>query len=722
MNMKQLLALVLSFQLICVPVVGAAASQNNETQKEQQELNDPSKNAQTDTGTNAAYDARSQGGGGYANFSKQILGASTAIIGSNIISSCKWGAKVPSILAFMGGAIAYLISEVSGGKKQNEEHKQRLERVEQIKKQVAENKGGGDVQRVLIEQRLEEEEKILAFVKERNKWGMAIMAIYTIAAALAVYEEMSGMAAGTAIGMSTCASLAAQYAAPCGKKYPACYAKHMAACTPVQPLGQTTAKAAFMSPTSLPTGQATCTGPYVTACLANLKAYAAIAYANCQPLGAGNFSATVAGKSFTVNLYSAAFGLGMGYASAGNLQTLLQLAVSLTGLFTKALATKITALYSYPIPRSVTFGAHAALMGVIIAGLKGVESQTEENIEKLRKVVTQFREHTDDQSGMNKGQVPLAPELGDYKGKEFGPSASGTQSLAQNPRPLNKKELTIAKSRTCLSNADNELNIGQAACNKAASIQPITVSIKQSRNQSLESGVQHLNELNRSLSEGNMDAASSSAAELASMALSLKKDLELAQNEYNKKLPKEDQVDFTAEIDKQLNELQVSPEAQKIYDDFEKQQGIKLASFGAGHHASLDSLDDGSDSEIAAQENLEQKSIVLNNGVSDINEAALAAQELLQQGILQEDSSAIDESGLLYGGDKTSNNPFGLNEDAYRAASANGYLHLHGKNGYSALEGVASRKENIFKIISNRYFLSYPKVMDRKTVDAQRTE
>src|SRR5690606_29897064 len=93
------------------------------------------------------------------------------------------------------------------------------------------------------------------------------------------------------------------------------------------------------------------------------------------------------------------------------------------------------------------------------------------------------------------------------------------------------------------------------------------------------------------------------------------------------------------------------------------------------------------------------------------------------EGVISEGelTSAEGDSDFLFGGAIDSANPIGLNEDAYRAAKANGYLHFHGKGGYGD-EGIISEKENLFKVISNRYFLSYPRMMHKKIVGNERTE
>lgn len=712
--MKQLLSILISLQLITLPVPLLAQSSNSHADD----------NAEMET--NSDYDARSQGGAGYQGFAKQILGASTAVIGSNIITSCSFGGKVPSILTFMGGSIAYLISEISGGKKQNEEHKQRLENVEMLKAQIAENKGGGDVQRVLIEQRLIEEEKILEFVQERNKWGMAIMAIYTTAAILAIKEEMSGVAAGNSVGMSTCAAIAAKKAKPCGKKYPACYAKHMSACTPLHPTGQMSAKAAFMSPTSVATGNSTCSGAaiYSKACSANLKAYLAIAFANCKPLSMGNIA--VAG--FTGNLFSMAYGAGFGYAGSGNLQRLLQLAVTLTNMFTKTISTKITALYSYPIPRAATFGAHAAMMAAISMSLKKVASQTEENIEKLRKVNQQFRDATDDSKGLQQGGL-IAGDLGSANnasnphGIEQGQNSGQYQSGNLNTIDLKNDKVNsmnglkplVGQSKTCFSNDSGQMDVSKAACTKPVHVKPITVSIKQGSNKNLDTSVALINDLNRSLEAGNTDKAKSISSNLASLSSSLRSDLLQQQKEFNKNLAEKDKFDFAAEEEKILNSF--DQDKQDILNAFEKEQGIKLASLSPSSHrvglSDKDQDDPSQDITTASS----KESIALANGVVTASQESSATADLINEGQI---SSYEEDTDLLFGGDVNSANPIGLNDDAYRAAKANGYLHLHGKNGQN--EGIISQKENLFKVISNRYFLSYPKMMQRKIVDNKKTE
>lgn len=686
-------------------------SNENQTPSEAQAAKEVS-----EVGTNADYDARSQQEGGYGRFAKQILGASTAIIGANIISQCSFGGKVPSILAFMGGSIAYLVSELAGGKKQNEEHKERLEKIEQIKKMVAENKGGGDVQRELIEQRLEEEKKILEFVKQRSMWGSAIMAIYLAAAALAIKEEMGGKAAGKGAGVSTCAGLAAQYAAPCsGPKYPGCYRKHFSACKKVAPAGEMAAKAAFMSPTSVATGQAACGAAaiYAPACQADLTAYLAIAYANCQPLGMGNIS--VAG--FSTNLFSAAYGIGFSMASTDKMQTYLQLAVSLTGLFTKTITTKITALYSYPIPRAATFAAHAGLMGAIIMGLQQVQGQTEKNIEELTKVVNNFRSETDDDKGMPQGpglangQTPGGQNAGGQtSGGLAGAPGNGVLPPGKiNPLPSGVNPSDVS-GKFCLS-TQSGMEISSSACKAPLKVNPIKVSFNE-KDRNLDTSVTLINDLNRAVEEGNLDSARATAGKLGSMAVGLGKNLDDLKTAYNKdrKADGESEYDFAKEEKLRMEELEAGK--QDLYNDFEKNTGIKIASLAPGDSSI-------SKSDVNKTNPLEVTSV---SGADAIGMDTGVDLSKVEDGLHNQSGSLTEEdSSLLYGGETNTNNPDGLNDEAYRAALANGYLLDNGKKNPYVGDGVSDSGADIFKNISKRYFLSYPRFFKKKDIKMTKT-
>lgn len=139
--------------------------------------------------------AQASGGGdkpgGGAFYANQILSIGTAIIGSNIVLSCKFGGMLPSLQIFMAGSLVYIGSEFMGASAQKAFLKVSSEEIEKLK---ATMKEGGDLQRGIIEAKLKEEKDKLGFVNKRKTWMMAITAIYT-AAAIAAYLEYAAFMA-----------------------------------------------------------------------------------------------------------------------------------------------------------------------------------------------------------------------------------------------------------------------------------------------------------------------------------------------------------------------------------------------------------------------------------------------------------------------------------------------------------------------------------------------
>ncbi|MFA5582926.1 MAG: hypothetical protein WDA09_01825, partial [Bacteriovoracaceae bacterium] len=148
--MKQLFSILLCLQLLLLPV--------------------------------SVAEAKKEGGGSTTN---QILALGTGIIGSNIITSCTMGTVTPSIMAFGAGSLVYIGSEIFGAKAQKAFIDAKSEDIKQLKATMTE---GGDLQRGIIEARLEEEKEKQSFVKKRKKWMTAVTAIYTTATAFAVME------------------------------------------------------------------------------------------------------------------------------------------------------------------------------------------------------------------------------------------------------------------------------------------------------------------------------------------------------------------------------------------------------------------------------------------------------------------------------------------------------------------------------------------------------
>ena len=261
---------------------------------------------------NKAYEGASQSQGGYDFYAKQILAISTSIIGTNIISQCIAGLKIPSIAVFMAGSLVYIASELAGAKAQNKNHNKMMDEIDLTSKEIEALKGGGngDAQRNALELRKKEEEQTRDYLKSRRMWLLAVTAMYWTAMGLAIMEETSGIAAGVGTGTGVCTTLSAQYAAmDCagsGPGYAACYAAkyamHFAKCTMGMPTGWAATLPNFANPASVSIAQSSCSSTmlYVPACLSYLNSYLAIAYAYCTPLSiASGLKGLILAKAIT---------------------------------------------------------------------------------------------------------------------------------------------------------------------------------------------------------------------------------------------------------------------------------------------------------------------------------------------------------------------------------------------------------------------------------------
>lgn len=167
--MRKFLVVLLCFSFIVTPVSSVQAQDKSEQKNEQK--------------------GGSKGGGNtsIAGYMNQVLGVSTAIIGTSILLKCKLGAKTPSNLAFFAGSLIYVASELMGAKAQKAFLTASKVEVEDVINNQKE--GGGDAQKAIIEKKLKEEEEKLAFVNKRKTWMMAITAVFYAAMALAIAEH-----------------------------------------------------------------------------------------------------------------------------------------------------------------------------------------------------------------------------------------------------------------------------------------------------------------------------------------------------------------------------------------------------------------------------------------------------------------------------------------------------------------------------------------------------
>jgi len=159
--MKKIFSLLLSFNLVIIPVTGFGADEGDQFRTQQ-------------TG--------SSGGDFYA---KQILMIANAGVGTTLLLTCPLGLKSPSIPVYAAASMIYVAGELFGAKAQGDFHKKSASDMVMIEEKM---KNGGEVQKASLEQALNNERKNLEFIKQRKLWAIGASVAYTAATGLAVAE------------------------------------------------------------------------------------------------------------------------------------------------------------------------------------------------------------------------------------------------------------------------------------------------------------------------------------------------------------------------------------------------------------------------------------------------------------------------------------------------------------------------------------------------------
>lgn len=641
--MKKLFSVILSLNLILTPV--AFAGENSGASVPQ---------------SNQSYDSTSQSKDGYKAYANQILVLGTSIVGSNIISQCNLGMKIPSIMTYMAGSLVHIASELMGAKQQNQSHKGRLADIDSLKEGMTVE--GGEIQKAMLEQRKKEEEQNRDYIKSRITWMTAVMAIYTAATGLAIYEEMQGHSLGKTAGLTTCQGVAATLASPCHVGYAGCFARHFASCTASAPKGALAAEGAFASPTSMATGTAACssTAQYAAGCFTYFETYMATAYAACQPSGVSIMGIGL-GK-----IISAAY--TMGFTMGGESGTLAKYGILLSSLLTllvPSLEKTVMAAYNYPIPRSVTFGAHAVLAALVIKELGDRKSQAEGNLAKLQKLVDQFNSQTHDTNGAAQGSLANA-EADKYNAS----NKKGDIKLLPNSqnRPV---------AKTCLAKNGNTFDHSEKACANPLQVGRAKFDIN---------GVKSLNavgnlaaDMAQASAEGNMDKANALAGELSNMAMGVRATTDKLKQQYNDALTKAGKKPY--DFDKGIN------------DQLAQMNGAYNQASGTNASmASLDSVKDGAKLDEAKD---------ANAGSNEMIASAKAPTIDLP-------TPNFDMSASNVGGAEIADLGAGANA---QSKTINEELDQY----ESTASDIAKDPDvSIFKQVSNRYLLNYQKIFARK--------
>jgi hypothetical protein len=628
--MKKIFAIIMSFQLILMPVALAE---------------------QAATGNDAYAKTGNGSSGGYDFYINQVLMVGTSTIGSTIISQCPGAIKIPSMIGFIAGSLTHFASELLGAKEKNDRNKKNIKDLEVIAEQF---KKEGDSEQLEIYKRYYQEEKDnLEFLRNRKSWMIAVTAIYTASAGLAIAEEVYSHAAGVTAGTASCATVSAAYAAvsaaACYVGYAACYAAayagHLAACEANMSAGALASEGAFASDASLATGTAACTGLYIAPCNAYHQSYMALAHGYCV-------RSTGLQEMGLAALIPLAYGLvgSMAGSKTGEIGKYGTMLTSALAMIVPAFSAAIIPAYNYPIPRSITFGASAVLAGIVTSGLMKREEIAKSNLNKLDIIINDFK-----LTSVSEGDG-LALDL------------PGTEeSDTTNTKKKNElKKLNIVKKKECLSNSNGKWDHSSSACAR-----PIKLAKTNFGKFNLP-GINKVGNLAQDLADamvtGDTGQAGTIAGEIGSYAARVKAETEALQNQYNdiQRKNKKPTKDFQGSIQAQVASMQAS---------LNKSQGAGKMDLASGASLSGDEVKEKTEESVAT--------VPLPPTV---------------------EIPVTDTLGGIGGTEEVATEPT-------TAASAEQSL-----NDFESSEQDVSKKQevSIFKQLSNRYILNYTKIFDRK--------
>lgn len=119
----------------------------------------------------------------------QITTMAVTAVGTATMS-CPMLPPAPSIALFAAASLAYVASEVMGGKDQDKFHNKKMADMEMMEEKLKGTGagGGGEVQKETLEMALAEEKDILAIINKRKKWTKTVSTMYKAAAAAAAIE------------------------------------------------------------------------------------------------------------------------------------------------------------------------------------------------------------------------------------------------------------------------------------------------------------------------------------------------------------------------------------------------------------------------------------------------------------------------------------------------------------------------------------------------------
>lgn len=565
--MNKLIALLMCFQLILAPLSPAMADASSGTTVEKgpdgkpivRDANGKVVNMPGAEGkVEGAGDYEQTGGdGGYDFYIKQVMMLAMSIVGSNLITQCPQALLKPSAVAYMAASITWIVSEMAMAESKTGKDKKELDKIEMDESKMA--KTGTKTQKDALETRLQEEKDMKEFLEKKRDWLIAIEVMYGLAAGLAITEEIYSHVTATTAYTVPCTSgcTGPQAASTC---IPACAATSG---------GAWSAEANFWSDQpdlavrvgcatamTFPTAAAACEGYW--------QHYKKLAYAGCSTLKIGKSKILNTILSMGIMM---AWGMAVGQIKGGGaINTYGNIIWTLLGLFSSVTSTIAHALFNYPIPRAVIFGAHAALGGAVLGGTIERINKTQGNIEKLERVIASFKETEGEGHAVNNG-----PNTDSGQGPDNKTTNKSLTKLAKG------KQAT----KSCIG---NDRSVGPGSCGKPLKIGKPNFNFGDGLG-NLSAGLGHAVDMANHGASGDLDKASSSGSSLAAMAASIKKTNAALKKKLNAHLKASGKppIDFDKRVKTQLADLE------KSFNQAAASKGMAGTSLaGAAARATLD--------------------------------------------------------------------------------------------------------------------------------------
>ena len=336
----------------------------------------------------------------------------------------------------------------------------------------------------------------------------------TATTAIAACTTACSTAATAAAAIPFAAAVAASTAAACAAAIPLAVTAATTACSAGTAFMIAQEKAIEASPgisgaRAVVTSGCTPFTPYSAGCFAQGNVYLTSTWGACAFISPDGNAAPMLMGALLIAAY------GFGNKSGGEISTYGSMAAGLIQSLIPAVGKTVVLAYSSAIPRSFTFGASAALAGVITLGLEARANQTIKNIVALKNAIAQLKKQTSgDESGV--GEVPINDEK---------------NTNAAKTKKYDVKKLSIQKKVECLAKSSNSWTHSESSCSRSFKLSK--TKFGNFKLPALTKVGALASDMAQSLINGDENGAAKLGDEIGSYAARVKKETEALQKIYN---------------------------------------------------------------------------------------------------------------------------------------------------------------------------------------------